>query len=102
MPSEKDIVVEARAILNASNAYTLRIQVRELLGALADEVERLRTGCSDAVIQRIEIMQEKHPDQRIELSVEPNGYCYVTRSDGNGNIQPIAEGATLGDVFNAD
>lgn len=40
--SDKDIVVQARAILTASNAYTLRIQVRELLGALADEVERLR------------------------------------------------------------
>lgn len=44
MASDKDIVGEARAILNAANAYTLRIQVRELLGALADEVEALRRG----------------------------------------------------------
>lgn len=28
-------------------------------------------------------------------------YC-VARSDGNENIQPIAEGATIGDVFNVD
>lgn len=51
------------------------------------------------VIQQIQIMQEKYSGQRIELSVEPNGYCYVTRSDGHGNTQPIAEGVTLGDVF---
>lgn len=56
----------------------------------------------DAVIEQIQIMQEKYPGQRIEVSVEPDGYCYVTRSDGRGNIQPIAEGATLGDVFDVD
>ena len=39
---EVDLVGESRALLNAPNAYTLRIQVRELLDALCDEVERLR------------------------------------------------------------
>ena len=71
----------------------------ELLRRMVEEVKRQRGVSTDAVIQKIGIMQEKYPGARIEISVEPDSYCHVTRSDGSGNIQPIAEGATIGDVF---
>lgn len=74
-------------------------EVEELLRRLVEEVKRLRGLSTDAVIRKVQIMQEKHPGQRIDLSVEPDGYCYVTRSDRNGTTRPIAEGATMGDVF---
>ena len=39
---QPDLVTEARALLNAPNNYMLRLQVRELLCRLCNEVERLR------------------------------------------------------------
>lgn len=71
----------------------------DLLRRLVEEVKTARRSSTDVVIQKIQIMQEKHPGQRIELSVEPDGYCYVTRVDANGKARAIAEGATMGDVF---
>lgn len=40
--SKETLINEARTLVNATNSYTLRQQVRDLLTALADEVDRLR------------------------------------------------------------
>lgn len=59
--SPTNIVEQGRAILSASNAYTLRIQVRELLGALCDEVERCRRGTTaieSLTAQELEAIRE--------------------------------------------
>lgn len=58
-PSEQiDAVVEARRLLAAPNAYTLRQQVRDLLKTLADEVEQ-RTK---ALKLMVELWDAEHPD----------------------------------------
>lgn len=71
----------------------------DLLRRLVDEVKRLRGASTDTVIQKVALTQEAYPRERIDISIDPGGYCCVTRTDTDGTIHPIAEGATMGDVF---
>lgn len=71
-----DAVDEARRLLAAPNAYTLRQQVRDLLKTLADEVERWRTQAereSTCVVCSALLLEAEEPPHCLD--------CYVTDED---------------------
>lgn len=79
-----------------------KIATADALWACAGDLRRAdrRAGVgTDAMLNAIGILQEKYPRERIEISIEPDGYTYTTRVNGEGKNRPVNDGATIGDAF---